>query len=220
MAKKIINVFTTILLVVLVVFVVAMFLTRLTGNTPEVFGFRVYRVATGSMEPNLAIDDVILIKSTSAEDIHKGDIITYLGSEGTMNGYTVTHRVIEEPVKVGSRYTIQTKGDVVGALPDPVITDDMVIGKFICKLPLLDKLYSFFNKPYGLVTFIAVIIALFGYEMISIMISYRSLDKIDDEYDKLDALMPAEADKDTETDAGEKSDSVEDKPDQDISSKE
>ena len=181
MGKKIANVITTVLLIVLVLLVLAMFAMRLTGRTPSIFGYQVYRVSSDSMEPELMIGDVILVRSVPADEIKKGDIITYNSLQGETRGRSITHRVVSEPEITGDRYFYQTKGDVPGATPDPQITYDQVEGKFICKIPVIDKLYSFFLTPYGLISIIAVIVIMFGYEMISLMASNKALDKIDDE---------------------------------------
>ncbi|MDO4748580.1 MAG: hypothetical protein Q4A12_05340, partial [Eubacteriales bacterium] len=49
-------------------------------------------------------------------------------------------------------------------------------------LPFVDWLYSFFLQPYGLLIFILIIVALFGFEIISLIISYKK-----DRYDELEA---------------------------------
>ena len=181
MGKKIANVITTVLLIVLVLLVLAMFAMRLTGRTPSILGYQVYRVFTDSMEPELKIGDIILVKSVSAEEIKKGDIVTYNSLQGEIRGQSITHRIVSDPEVVGGRYIYQTKGDALGAVPDPQITYDQVEGKYICKIPVIDKLYSFFLTSYGLITIIAVIVVMFGYEMISLIASNKALDKIDDE---------------------------------------
>ena len=126
--------------------------------------------------------DVILVKDTPAEDIRKGDIISYRAEQGEMTGNVVTHRVIEDPVYKNGTYYLQTQGDADGTVPDPQITSDQVIGKYSATLPLIGKLYSFFLTPAGLITMIVVIVVLFGFEMISLIVSYRSLDRKVDDY--------------------------------------
>lgn len=128
------------------------------------------------------VDDVILVKHTPAEDIHKDDIVTYISAQGQLKGRPITHRVIEEPEIKYDKYFFQTMGDREGAVPDPEISYDQIQGKFVRKLPFIDKMYSFFFTRYGIIAFIFVIVLLFGYEMISLIISYKSLDEHDDDY--------------------------------------
>lgn len=182
MARKIINIISTVLLIVLVLIVVMVFITRINGKTPSFFGYTVFRVQTDSMEPTLMVGDVILDKKVDAEDIQKDDIITYDCVEGTLAGQTITHRVINDPEVRDGEYFYTTMGDKKGALADPIVNYSQVKGKYMKKLPALGKLYTFFLSPGGLITFIGIIIALFGYEMISLVLAYRAVDEHDDDY--------------------------------------
>lgn len=182
MFKKIFNIFTTVLLVVLVIFVVFMFICRVQGKSPSVFGYHIFRVSSDSMEPCLQVGEIILVKETPAEQIHKDDIVTYRGQQGALSGKTITHRVIEEPVYIDGEYHLRTMGDKIGANVDPEIIEAQLEGKYICSIPFFDKVYTFFLSPAGLISVIALILILFGYEMISLFLSYKSIDIPDDEY--------------------------------------
>lgn len=180
--RRILNIFTTVLLIISIAVVVFVFITRITGHVPSVFGYSVYHVQTNSMEPTLQVGDVILDKKVAAEDIHKDDIITFDCLSGELAGQTITHRVVTEPEYKGGVYYYQTQGDKPGAALDEKITYDQVEGVYLTKIPLLGKLYTFFLSPYGLIVFILIILVLFGYEMISLVVSYKSLDEKDDDY--------------------------------------
>lgn len=182
MFRKVINILSTILLILLILLVIFLFIMRITGNSPSIFGYHVFRVSSGSMEPVLVKGDVILVKAVPADQISKNDIITYKSREGQMEGEMITHRVVTEPKVVEGTYYFQTQGDAEGASLDPIVSFEQVEGKYVRKVPLIDKLYSFFLTPYGLITFIFIIILLFGYEMISLILTYRSIDIKDDDY--------------------------------------
>lgn len=182
MVRKILNVIITVILILLIVLVVFLFIMRATGSTPSIFGFSVFRVQTDSMTPTLQVGDVILTKSVPAEEIHLGDIITYECRSGDLEGQTITHRVAMEPEERDGVYYYRTKGDKEGAALDEEITYEQVKGRFECTMPLIDKLYSFFLSPLGLIVFIGVIVVLFGYEMISLILSYRAIDDKDEDY--------------------------------------
>lgn len=181
--KKILGILGTILLIILLAVVILMFNARISGEAPSVFGYQVFRVSSGSMEPELMIGDVILIKEAEPQDIQKGDIVTYKGEEGDLNDKFITHKMIEDPQLVDGRYVFHTQGIYEGAVPDPDWYEDQLLGEFVCKIPFIDSVYSFFLKPYGLITFVLVIIVLFGYELIALILSYHTLDEIDDEED-------------------------------------
>lgn len=179
MFKKIINAISVIFLVFLVIFVLFTLVSRIMGETPSVFGNYIFRVSSDSMEPTLMVGDVILVQSADAEDIQKGDIITYKSKDGSMYGREVTHRVVADPVIKHDTYYYQTQGDAVGAPLDKAITYDQVKGKYVRKLTLIGKLYGFMSKPIGVAIFIGVIVLLFGYEVISLIVSYRKIDEVD-----------------------------------------
>ena len=179
MFKKIINAISVIFLVFLVIFVLFTLVSRIMGETPSVFGNYIFRVSSDSMEPTLMVGDVILVQSADAEDIQKGDIITYKPKDGSMYGREVTHRVVADPVIKHDTYYYQTQGDAVGAPLDKAITYDQVKGKYVRKLTLIGKLYGFMSKPIGVAIFIGVIVLLFGYELISLIVSYRKIDEVD-----------------------------------------
>jgi len=182
MRRKVVNVITTVFLVLLIILVVFVFITRISGSSPSLFGYHIFRVQTDSMVPTLEVGDVILVKSVPAEDIAVGDIITYRVVSGDLAGNTITHRVVEGPEMRDGVYYFRTKGDREGALVDEEFPYERVEGKYIRKLPVFDKVYTFFLSPAGLITFIGVIIVLFGYEMIALIRSYRALDEKDDDY--------------------------------------
>ena len=75
--KNTIGWFLVVLLGIAMVIIVA---TRINGETPTVFGYTIFRVTTGSMEPELHVGDVILDKSVEESEIKVGDIIPYDGS--------------------------------------------------------------------------------------------------------------------------------------------
>lgn len=181
MVRKIVNIISTVILVLLIAFVIFLFIIRLSGQTPSIFGYQVMRVTSGSMEPTLMVGDVIMVKETDPSEIHKDDIISYESIQGDLKGQIITHRVVEEPARVEDTYFIQTQGDVEGAALDPRITDRQVKGKYLYKLEFLKGIYTFFLSPYGIITFVFVIVALFGYEIISLIISYKSLDEHDED---------------------------------------
>ena len=187
--KKILGVLGTILLIILLAVVIVMFNARISGEAPSVFGYQVFRVSSGSMEPELMIGDVIIVKDADVEDIQKGDIVTYVGEEGEFRDKFITHKMIEDPQLVDGKYVFHTQGIYEGAVPDPDWYEDQLLGEYVCTVPYVDKVYNFFLEPYGLITFVLIIIVLFGYELISLIISYKTLDEIDEEEEKSEKAL-------------------------------
>lgn len=181
-ARKVINIISTVVLILVIAVVVIVFITRITGNVPSIFGYSIFRVQTDSMSPTLSVGDVIVDKKVPAEEIKKDDIITYDCQTGDLAGQTITHRVVSDPECRNGTYYFQTQGDKQGAELDAIISYNQVEGKYLHKIPWMNHIYTFFLSPYGLITFILVIMVLFGYEMIALMVSFRKLDEKDDDY--------------------------------------
>ena len=84
--NRILNAVTTVILVLLIVLLIFMFIARASGNSFSLFGFSFFRVQSGSMEPTLQIGDVIMVQKTSANDIHKGDIVLTVPAQSPVDG--------------------------------------------------------------------------------------------------------------------------------------
>ena len=65
-------------------------LTACTFAAPRLFGWDVYAVASGSMEPTYPVGALVFTRAVDPETVQKGDCITYRDGEAT-----VTHRVVD-----------------------------------------------------------------------------------------------------------------------------
>ena len=126
MFKKVLNIISTVVLIVLIIIVIFVFYAKATGNVPEILGYQIYRVSSGSMSPTLEIGDVILSHRVDPSQICKGDIITYLGTQGDMEDKLITHEVVDEPEIENGSYIFHTKGKAKGALLDPPVNESQV----------------------------------------------------------------------------------------------
>lgn len=99
--------------------------------TIGVFPVKPIAVASGSMEKELYVGDVVIVKKCNANDIVNGDIIQY-----QMKGYTVIHRVIEKKQKNGEYY-FTTKGDNNPSEDKESVKENQVLGKVIFKVKYL-----------------------------------------------------------------------------------
>ena len=112
------------LLIIIAVFIALA--TFFSARDKSLLGYRIYRIASGSMEPNLKVGDFIIIKAQNEYDT--GDIVTFVDKEN----YFVTHRII---IMNGDEIT--TKGDANNSI-DATITKQQIIGKVICKIHSLN----------------------------------------------------------------------------------
>ena len=89
-------------------------------NNMFVFGQRPTIIITGSMEPNIKVNSIVMLEPVEFKDIEVGDIIRYT----SYKGFSVLHRV-----KTKTTSYLTTQGDA-NARPDEfVVTADMITGR-------------------------------------------------------------------------------------------
>ena len=110
----------------------------------SLFGINFFKVVSGSMEPNLKINDVIIVKKTN--DLNVDDIITYKDKSGQY----VTHRIVEI-----NDNNIITKGDANNTNDNPITYDD-VVGKLVYKTKIIGFLNYMFSTPVSWVLLLVV----------------------------------------------------------------
>ena len=104
------------------------------GETPQILGFYLFSVESGSMEPTLNVGSIIVCHTVIyTEKLVKNDIVTFK----TRNGSVVTHRIIGVRTDENGKVSYQTKGDNPINSPDEeILTPDRVIAVFVLKIPL------------------------------------------------------------------------------------
>ena len=121
--KMFVDVLTLSVFIVLILIIVAKVKMMVSGKDYfELFGYSVFTVATGSMEPVIKQNDVIIVKKE--EDYKVNDITTFISD----NAF-VTHRIISV-----RGHDIVTKGDANNA-KDAIIKDSDIIGKVVKIIP-------------------------------------------------------------------------------------
>lgn len=105
-----------------------------------IFPIKPVSIASKSMQKELYVGDVVLIKKCNANDVNVGDIIEY-----QMEDYTIVHRIVEKYKSKGSFY-FRTKGDS-NAQPDTrIVTEEQLIGKVIYKIRYIGYPAVWLNK--------------------------------------------------------------------------
>ncbi len=161
-----------IILIILVGF--QRFSTR--GN---LFGYRIYTVASGSMIPTYNIGDTLLIKEMSSENIKVGDAVTYMGETGGVDGLIITHQVQQVDIDENGKYSFHTKG-IANNIEDPIVYEEQVLGKVVHKFFILSIIGRVTTSMPLLFAFVAIPVAiLVAIEIIKIV--YKSDDDEDDE---------------------------------------
>lgn len=211
------NIICWVLIIILTFTLIVFLVTRIQGNTPTVFGYTIFRITTGSMEPELMIGDVILDKVVDENtEITVGDVITFEGGS-QFDGKLVTHKVIKAPyTDENGNEMLQTHG-IANEIDDTPISISQVRAKMICKIPFIDTLYNLFLSPSGLLIMILLIILVFIDEIVNIVkiLSGRNENKLEDIGEIIDRIQSEKQD-DGENSADESpSEQIEEKSEND-----
>lgn len=131
---------------------------RVFNNETSFFGYRIFTVASGSMEPKYKILDMLLVKEMSPQEIKVNDDLVYIGKEGTYADKVITHRVIKIEEKDGKRI-FHTQGILDNSMLDPLVDESQIYGRVLYKLHILSFFSRFISKPLGFMLLIVLPIA-------------------------------------------------------------
>lgn len=148
--KLIVNTLITIVFAVLILIIVAK-VSMLVNEKQyfETFGYSFFNVATGSMEPAISQNDIIIVKKT--DDYVVGDIVTF-----EKDGEYITHRIIDIANDI-----VTTKGDANNT-NDVAISKEDIIGEVIHTFKSAGIWQKIFTTPQIIVA-IFVTLVLFDF---------------------------------------------------------
>lgn len=115
---------------------------------PMPFGYGVSVVLSGSMEPALSVNDLVVVKKSESYNV--GDIVVYQDKKSL-----IIHRIIET-----DENTIITKGDA-NNVPDGKSDISAVKGKLAFRVSGLGIVFMFFKQPLGAFLLIIAAVAVF-----------------------------------------------------------
>lgn len=158
MVTKIVRVFLNIISILLIVFSLSLLFTVvLTGRdeAPQLMGFSMFRVLTGSMEPEIPENSVIITKNVPFDDIRVDDVISFYSEDPSLGGMVNTHRVTE--ITEDEQGTIFiTKGDANVVEDNYPVHEQYFIGKVIFCTSFLGLVVRLTSNPFIFVPLIAV----------------------------------------------------------------
>lgn len=119
--------------------------------------FSFFKVVTPSMEPTLAVGEVIVNKSVEMDDIEVGDIISFRSQSPDMFGMIITHRVVEIDFDENNQKRFLTKGDANLSVDGRYVLESNLIGKvtWTSGQSFVSKFVDFVSSGYGFVACIA-----------------------------------------------------------------
>ena len=150
-----------IVLILVSLFVLLSVVLTPAGQVPRVLGYSVFRVMTGSMEPEIREDSLLVVKKTPPEDIVPGDVISFFSPDPMLEGAVNTHRVARIE-KENGRIRFITKGDA-NVIEDAYPTDgSALVGRVVFKSYWLGKTVSLLSNPlvFGIIILLPLVIIL------------------------------------------------------------
>ncbi len=125
------------------------------------FGVGMGVIMTGSMEPNITTNDLIVVKNT--EDYQVDDVVVYQS-----NGSLVVHRIIEVD---GDK--LITQGDA-NNVPDEPIEIKQVKGEVVKVIGGVGNLIKFTKSPIG-------VFLILGVSALLLILSYKKEKEVEDQ---------------------------------------
>lgn len=139
------NIVTGILMILLISVATVVVISKASGGEPQIFGYQIKTVLSGSMEPGIQTGSIIAVKLAEDKNSFKeGDVITFQEEE-----ILITHR-ITEVVESGDSVLYRTKGDNNNAEDmNPVLSDNVVAEYAGFTVPYVGYFINFSQSKNG-----------------------------------------------------------------------
>ena len=105
-----------------------------------------FRVISGSMEPELPVGSMIVVKRVEPEEVKVGDIITFFSTDPTLRGGVNTHRVVDIDDS-GMDILFMTKGDANQFMDEYGAVGSNLIGVVIYDSKLIGTAVRLASNP-------------------------------------------------------------------------
>ena len=130
----------------------------------DIAGYSVFRVVTGSMEPTLSVNTLVVSHKTNIEKIKVKDIVVFRSPTGAGSDRIVTHRVVSVVWENGTA-TLETRGDANPVADSRMVRQKDLIGKVVWysdKEGGIVSVMGFLGSNTGFLVCIALPILLLG----------------------------------------------------------
>lgn len=145
---KIIKVLILALLIIVLITNICIIVQTKTNphKVPNIFGFKPFIVLSGSMESQINVGDLVIVKEIDPIELKVGDIIAFRDPEDIVT----THRIVDILTKDNEIY-FTTKGDNNNTNDSDLVSSNMVEGKYQTKFAKLGNTIMFIQQPIGFV---------------------------------------------------------------------
>jgi len=146
------NILFVILLLVMAGLSFFLIQSRITGGVPQVGGYQMYIVLSGSMSPEFDTGSLAFVREMEPEQLVVGDIITFRSPNNPES--LTTHRIVEIQRDDGLRFI--TRGDANNVNDPSPVPAENVVGMVTFTVPYVGYLLNFVQTTQGLILLIFV----------------------------------------------------------------
>lgn len=173
-------------LVISVIICVSVVTQVMTNGYAQIGGISLFRIVTGSMEPEIPVGSIIVCQETDIEQIQVNDIVCFRSLSSIIKGETVTHRVIDITQNSEGELLLVTRGDANLSADTEYVTRSNLIGKVNYYSKETNIMASFVNILTDRIGFLILILMptllIAGFILRSCMMNIRQeLDRIEEE---------------------------------------
>lgn len=157
--RKVVSALVTLLLICTIFLCFTVAMQVLSRGYASFGGYSLFRVVTGSMEPEIPVGALLISADTDIESIRVNDIVCFRSKSPDMLGRSITHRVIGITHDANGRVQLQTKGDANVAADGYYVTADNLIGRVTWYSDgefFLASVISFFTNKISFLAFVAL----------------------------------------------------------------
>ncbi|MGE6629336.1 signal peptidase I SipW [Bacillus sp. NPDC077027] len=151
--KRILNMTSSIMYAIIFTIMIALIIivlsSRTSGGEPQIFGYQLKQVLSGSMEPEFSTGSLIVVKKlTSLDTLKVGDIITFQTNQDKEQSF-VTHRIVSIKGE-GKDKTFETKGDHNMYIDGTVVKGSQIFAEYTgVNIPYAGKFLSYAGTSAG-----------------------------------------------------------------------
>lgn len=203
--KIVLKILYQLLIIICVLLILIIVFQKITDSNRSIAGYRIFRVITGSMEPEYDVGEVVISKEIDTNEIKVGDDIVYFGSYGEYSGKIIMHSVVAiDKDENDNNINFHAKGLHSASVEDPQIKPSQIFGVVKFKSGILTVLYKLATSIYSAFIIITILV-------LNVFISFKfsgkdKLQQLEESYEELDeeyVQEDIEAEDEIENDEGE-----------------
>ncbi len=150
--RRRINALITVFLILAVLVCLFVMVQVLSKGYANIAGFSLFRVVTGSMEPEIPVGSLLVCKQVEMDQVQLRDVICFRAQDSAIFGKMMTHRVVDILNGADGSILFETRGDANLASDGYLVTQTNFVGKVIWYTganSMLSEVFSFFTNKVG-----------------------------------------------------------------------